>query len=320
MSQIFLFTGENAYALREEKRMWISEFVKKHGEENFLPIAVGRSLTFRALLDAISVAPFIGARRLVLLDGLPSLSKEEVAFLPRHIHPQVILLIVEPKLDKRTAVAKQFLEIAEVKEFEPLKGRALLAWVQSFLATLGSSMEPAAVTLLLELIGESQDMLAEELRKLALATSVRPIVREDVEELAVPTFEGVIWKLTDLLCAGKRSEALLYAHRYVDRGGDPYGLWAVLLGMLKNLVAVHVAQREGSARASELASDLQVHVLALRSLLPYSSRVEARDLRVFLEDAVDADIGLKTGAYRATAEAPEELLALIDRFILMAPR
>ena len=136
----------------------------------------------------------------------------------------------------------------------------------------------------------------------------------------MPTSEGIIWKLTDLLAAGKRSEALLFAHRYVDRGGEAFGLWAVLLNMLRNITAISISSGGGRVDQKQLAADLQIHPFALRSLLPYAQRFKRPLLKRFLDETVDADIALKTGAFRATDEAPQELLALIDRFILTAPQ
>lgn len=318
LPQIYLFTGENAFALREEKIRWISEFVKKHGEENLVRL-LGRGMTFRQLLDEVAVAPFIAEHRLVVIDELPSLSKEEVLDLPKRIHPQTILLFVEPKLDKRLGVHKQLRDIANVKEYMPLHGKGLHAWIVQFLAQERSVIEPAAEALLLEMFGEDQDMLSQELRKLALAVQGRAITAADVERIAMPTFEGIVWTLTDLLAAGKRSTALLYAHRYLARGGDAYGLWAILLGMLRNLVAAHAAAREGKRDLRSLAADLQIHPFALRSIQTMAARADTREIERFLNESVEADIGLKTGAYRATDEAPEELIALIDRFILSTP-
>lgn len=319
MPQLFLFTGENAFALREEKIRWISEFVKKHGEENLVRLP-GKSLTLRSLLDEVAVAPFIASRRLVLIEGLPPFSREEVQMLPGQVHPHVIVLIVEPKIDKRLASSKEFLSIAEVTEFPPLKGKALTQWIHATVQALGAQIAPDAVATLQEMAGDEQDMLVEELRKLALFAGSRPITSEDVRRLGMPTYEGVVWKLTDLLTAGRRGEALAFAHEHIERGGEPYGLWAVLLGMLKNVVAVASTLEGGRKDARAVAEELQLHPLAVRSLLPYASRIDRGELRRFLEQTVDADIALKTGGLRATEESPAELLALMDQFILTAPR
>ncbi len=318
MAQIFLFTGENTFALREEKKRWIDEFVKKHGPENFLRLS-GKEVKIRALLDEIGVAPFLAERRLVLIDGVPVFTKEEVTRIHENIHPSVILCISDPAPDRRLSAVKEFLSIANVKEFKNLPPKHLLAWIHSVVAAEGGSIQPAACDVLIELVGNEQDMLIEELRKLTLAVQGRLITTTDVEEMAMPSSEGVVWKLTDLLAAGRKTDAFLFAHRYLDRGGDAYGMWAILLGMLRNLTAISMAGSGGRVDQKQLAADLQIHPFAIRSLLPYAQRAKRPALQRFVDQTVDSDIALKTGQLRATDEAPEELLALIDRFILSCP-
>lgn len=315
---MYLLTGENSFLLREERRRWITEFCRKYGEENCGRVD-GSKTSVRDLLDEVGVQPFLAERRLVVCEGVPKSSKEEIILLESQIHPAVLLLFIEPKLDKRTAGAKQLLASADVKEFAPLKAAALSGWVHAFAQEQGVAFAPGAAALLLECIGEDQDMLAQEIRKLSLACAGKSVTKQDIEQMVIPTDEGVIWKISDLLSGGSRMEALTFARRLLDRGGDAYGLWAILLNMLKNLVAVYAAMQAGHASGKDIADAAGVHVFAVRSLQAHARRVKGKDLRTFVSWAAGADKDLKTGVYRSTEEAPQELLSLIDRFILRCP-
>jgi DNA polymerase III delta subunit len=170
-------------------------------------------------------------------------------------------------------------------------------------------------------VGEEQDLLDQEIAKLSLYASTRTgrITRADVEEIVLPTDEGIIWKMTDMISAGRKNDAFSYATRMIDRGGDPYGMWAVLLSMLKNVINVRGAAQDGGSDPKDIGQEIGLHFFAVRSLLPYARRVKEGALSRHLETTVSSDIALKTGGYKATDEAPEELLALIDRFILTCP-
>lgn len=317
MSNMFLFTGDNAFLLREERMRWVEEFVKKYGADNCVRLD-GTRMSVRDLLDDVSAMPFLAEKRLVIVDGIPKASKEEIQALEAQVHPNVILLIIAPALDKRTASAKELLNLAEVKEFKPLARAALASWMQNFVKAKGAQLKPDAATLLLEFLGDDQDLIAQELSVLILA-SKGTIDTSLIELMTIPTDEGIIWKISDLLSAGSRTEALQYAKRMLDRGGDAYGLWAILLNMLKNLVAVHAAIKAGHRSGKELADASGVHIFALRSIQPHAKRVSENSLQSFVSWAAASDRDLKTGAYRSTDEAPEELRALIDRFILKCP-
>ncbi len=314
-SAFFLFTGENLYALREEKRKWMHEFAAKHGAENLL-VLDGATAEFRALLDEISIAPFIAAKRLVVVNGMPKFAKEEVEQLAREMHPATILVICDPKPDKRLGGTKTLMSVATVKTFDPVTGAPLAEWIRGSLAANGKTISPPALTALLQRVGEDQDMLWQETQKLSLGTQADAVDVADVERLTVPSAEQEVWALTNMLAAGKRDDALLYARSLIERGEDAYGVWSILLWMLKNTVATVAAVEEGQRNPAKLASDYGVPFPSAKSLLTFAQRIKRPALEQFLDWAADADIQLKTGGYRSTQEFPQEVQALVDRFIV----
>ncbi len=318
MKQLHLFLGENSYMLREEKKRWISEFVKRHGQDNLVRLDA-QGLSIRALLDEVSVLPFLAERRLVVIDGIPTCSREEIEALSSQVHPQVIVLFCQSKIDKRLTGSKELLERAEVSEFLPLKGKQLSLWLSAYLQDRHISIQRDAQELLIDLLGNDQDLLTQEIDKLALLAAGRSITRGDVEVMTIPSDEGIVWHMTDLLCTGAKTEAARAAKRMMERGSDPYGLWAILLSHLKNVVLVHAAKEAGASSAKDIAEKTGVNVFALRSLLPYVTRVQTARLCAFLSWAVRSEKDLKTGALRATDEAPQEIQCLIDQFILTGP-
>jgi DNA polymerase-3 subunit delta len=316
-SSLQFFTGENAFALREEKRIWRDEFRKRHGPENLLSLPSQR-LTYRALLDEVSAAPFIAQKRLCIVEGVPSFTKEEVEALPAAMHPDCVLLIVDPKPDKRLAAVKALRAVATVKEFPVLAGAPLIRWLTQYVSSLGRTLTADAREALLRIAGEDQEVLSQEIDKLALYAPPGEILREHVEAIVVPSGEQEVWQLTRYLSDGSGTAALRYASGLLERGEDPYSLWNVLLWMLRTLVPVVAAVREGEREPAKIASLFKVPFPSVRGLLPLANRMHLSTLKEFVSWAADADIALKTGGYRFTKDAPQELLALIDRFILHA--
>jgi DNA polymerase III delta subunit len=263
--------------------------------------------------------PFLAEKRLVIVEGVPKSTKEEIQSLGQHIHPQTLLVFIDPKPDKRTAGVKELLASAEVKEFAPLKAAALRAWMNEYAKANGSSFAGSAAEQLVEMLGEDQDLIAQEISKLSLAAGKEPITIESIDMSVIPTDEGVVWKISDLLASGKKDDALKFAKRLIDRGGDAYGLWAILLNMLKNLTAVSAAVEAGHRSAKDIADATGTHIFAVRSLQEHAKRAKGEKLKTFLVWAADADKDLKTGVLRTTDEFPQELRSLIDRFIVSCP-
>lgn len=315
VSSLFVFTGENAFALREAKTRWIAEFIRKHGAENLLTLDP-EHLQLRQLLDEVGTAPFIGGKRLVVVRGIPKWSKEEVDRLCAAIHPDCVVLFCDPSPDRRLAGVKALLAAATVREFPRLSGKSLQPWMEQQAGVLGCTLPADARDLLVGTVGEDQDTLFLEIQKLALACTGGAITAAAVRQLAVPSGEQEVWQLTGFLGRGDTAGALRYARTLYAQGEDPFSLWNILLWMLRSLVSVSCAVAEGGTQPGSIAAKASVPFPTVRALLPLAERVDREQLRACVDWAVEADTMLKTGGHRSTAEAPQELLALVDECIL----
>lgn len=311
MSQIFLFTGENLYELRQERSRWVQEFSQKHGMENLLNTDV-KSLSFTQMLDEISVAPFIAEKRLVVVDGIPKLEKEQVALLANSIHPQVLLLFVEPKPDKRLSATKELLKIATVKTFQPLRGSALIAWLCTLASQAGSTLSTSDAEFLISLVGQDQTLLANEVTKLATFADDRPISREDIEQLVMLSTEQAVWQLMDLLGAAKQAEALQYTNTLLKRGENAHGLWSMFLWMVAQFSQVATFVLEGNTNTQDIAKSCGMHPNTARSLTALARSYTKQRLQQFIHYIAESDVLLKTGGFKATDQSPEELNAVLD--------
>lgn len=170
--------------------------------------------------------------------------------------------------------------------------------------------------MLLEMTGEDQSLLAQELRKIAIFASGRRIEENDVRTMVACASERDVWKLMDFLGAGRADEALRYVHGLLERGYSPQALWAMFLWMVSFLVELVALVEEGETNPGAIASELHAHIAGVRAILPFARRVDRPFLIQILERVLEADKGLKTGIFKAPSEAPQEILALIDQSIL----
>lgn len=313
MANVFLFTGENTYSLDAEKQHWITEFRVKHGAEN-VSILQGDKLKLRELLDEVSTAPFIAEKRLVLLRGIPKLSKEETEVFLHSVHPSVILVLADPKPDKRWASTKMILESVVIKEFPLLSPKQLEQWLTSESSRLQLQLEPPARSALLALVGENQSVLLQELEKLSLLP--QPVNADTVMSVVLPAGEQEIWKLSSLIAAGDRKGALGYIQSLLRQGEDPFSLWSILIWILRSLTSVVLALEEGHSQPAKVASLTQVPFPSVRTLQALAGKGSLQGLRTIHRRAAEAERLLKTGGYRSTGEAPQELLALIDTLVV----
>ncbi len=313
--QIFLFTGENTEELLREKTRWVQEFVSRKGESDLLVVR-SSGLTLPDLLDAVSAAPFLADKRLILVEGIPRWTAEEFARIEQSQHSQCVLVFIEPSPDGRLAGVKALQKLATVKEFAPKTGKPLRTFLQEEAKANGTAIDSAALERLIAIVGEDQAMLTQEIRKLSLFAFGRTITVQDVVLLAVPAGEQEVWELSRLLAEGDAAAALAYTKSLLARGEDAQSIWNILLWITRQFVSVWSAVQEGSGNPGDIASKLKVPFPSVRTLLPAAKRSSAQKVTQLLDSAVDDDIGLKTGLYRSTTEAPDEVLALLDLLVL----
>src|SRR3989339_337339 len=332
MENVFLFTGENEFTLRQELLRWIREFREKHGEENLSRLSAA-GLAPSAFLNEVAAAPFIADRSLVVVDVIPSFAAEEGSAGKRkgakgslgmqavlhEVHPQVIVLFVAPKPDRRLATTKELLECATVRTFAPLQGDALLRWMQEEFRQRGTAAGPEVQTLLLSLVGEDQQVLSQEIEKLSLAAGGQPLTRAHIDALVLPSAEQTIWHLLDLLGEGHPGEAVAYCRQLMRRGESAQGIWAIFLWIVTSFAAVTAAVQEGTTSIQGIMEATGVKFGAARSLLPLARTCRREALCDLLNRVTEADIRLKTGVFKSGGDSEEELAALLDRCLLSFP-
>ncbi|HRH93736.1 MAG TPA: DNA polymerase III subunit delta [Candidatus Peribacteria bacterium] len=313
-SQFFFFAGENSYALKHEIRRWKESFAAKHGPEN-LQTLLGATQTVSSLMDAVAVMPFIAERRLVLCEGVPKIDKDGLSRVLEVLHPQVIFVVYETKVDKRLGIVKDLFEKAQVKHFEPLPPAQLSAWVREYAASRGAAMGADAVRSLLGVAGDDQWMLQGEIDKLSVYAGGEITVAH-IELLCVPSGSQVVWQLTDLIGGRKSVQALQFFHKRLERGEEPYGMWVILLNMIKNIGAVRICLDAGVTDEKSISKASGVHFFGVRGLLPLARSLDRKRAKALVDWAAASDVALKTGELKYTAERPEELIALAERAIL----
>lgn len=315
-SSLFFFTGENTYQLKAELLRWKKSFKEKHGDENYVEL-VGKDVTTTELLDAVSVMPFIAEKRLILIDGIPKIEREDLEKVVEALHPQAIVAIVEPKPDKRLGIVKDIVALCQVKTFPVLETPQLLSWTKARAAECGATLLDAAARELVEAVGTDQWILDSEIRKLALFTGGADITPEHVHLLAVPSGTQVVWKLTDLIGSKRPLDALAFLRHRLERGEDPYGMWIILMNMVKNLTLVWSALEDGRHDERSISSATGLHFLAVRGLLRLAESFDQQRMKTLVDWVSGMDIALKTGGIHYTAEHQQEVVALAERTILM---
>lgn len=179
LNQVYLFTGENTYALHQQLENRKSEFVKKFGSDALFQFKSDQR-DLANIKQALYAGGLFVSKKMVIVYGVPRDTHESNA-LPadkieaffedfvknqQFLDENTILICVSYKPDKRTKAYKRFSEHCQVKDFAPFKEIQLKAFLKEQLAPLQITDQELSYFLLK--IGNDLRRLANECEKLKI--------------------------------------------------------------------------------------------------------------------------------------------------------
>ena len=315
---IHLFHGEDDFSLREELAALRSQ-LDNGGmlASNTSPLD-GRTLKAGDLLAVCATVPFLGSHRLVVVEGLLGRfesgrssgrrregkgSRESVEpwkALPAalaEMPESTVLVFVDGELSASNPLLRLLAPVAETREFEPPRQRAVPDWIRARVSKLELSISPRAVSLLAELVGNDLRTLSQELEKLGVYAEGRQIEEEDVRALVASAREASVLAMVDAVVEGRSGQAVRLLEQLRDEGASSIVALNMITRQYRNLVLAkelmlaHLSPAEIGQRLG-IRSDF-----ALRKVIDQSRRYSMPQLERAFARLLETDAAIKRGIY-----------------------
>lgn len=292
---------DSLLAERALEALLLRELGPNRGPES-VQVLRGEESSWTKVLDAARTRSLFAERRALVVRGAEGLkgSDDEV---PRYLadpNPDVLLVLLAPKPDKRKTVWKRLIEAAEVHGAEALKGRALRAFVVDELKRRKLQLSDDGLDELLERVGQDLRRLMGELDKLQsyLGDGAR-LSADDVAAVLGRGLARPFYRLGDLLWERRGVELLEFVQELLDDGESGILILAALHRALRQVQMARALQGQRGGRESLVA---RTRVLPFKAgdLLEAARRYSEADLERALRALGEADKRLKTGV-EATA-------------------
>ena len=174
---------------------------------------------------SIETLPMMVERRVVLIrnahifEGGAAYTGLEKVF--EDIPDTVTVIVQEEKVDKRSKVYKAIAKNGQVFELNRLEEGPLISWVAYLFRKAGVTVGRNEIAYLLSLTGNDMSRIESETGKLLSYVKEKGVCRrEDIDAIVSPTIEARIFKMTDQLGAGRRSDAY-QSYRDLLAAGEP---------------------------------------------------------------------------------------------------
>lgn len=283
---ITVLTGDNSFEINRAIGQIIDGF--NGGAERI----DGSELDLKQLPDLLMGATLFAEQRLVIIKHLSENKSVWMVFgdwLGR-VSSDVHLVLIEPKLDKRTVTYKDLQKAAQVTEYKAWTDRDTAKaeqWVVDEMTAMGKDIDRQSAQALVRRVGVEQWTLYQALQKLAVLDAITP--ESIAEHIEANPAENVF----DLFESALKGNAVKVKQMIetLSLGEDPFRLFGLLSGQAFQLAALVAAEDRSS---SEVAKDIGVHPYGLSKLAPHVRRLGRHGAKKVVAAFAEADAAMKT--------------------------
>lgn len=261
-----------------------------------------RTASREELNRAVNAMPFLGEKRLVFIANPFYCSKEAkereqfIAFLQNAPASTMVVIheVVENRDIKKHWLVKRA-EKGDLRSEACIQPRAwdMPGWIVKEAQRQKGAIEPAAATVLAEMVGEDTRSAAQEITKLLIhAGGGHPITVAEVQAVSIVSAQGNVFDLVDAMASGRGREAQAMLHRLLE-DEDALALWGMVIRQFRLLL---LAREVIEARGSVLDAQTSIHEAAysIQKAYEQAKRYQMATLEKIYHRLLEMDEAAKT--------------------------
>ncbi len=291
--------GEDTYLAEEALETVLAAAVGEERQES-LRVLYGDETKWEQVLGVARTGSLFAPRRAIVVRRADQLKGDEEAVTEYAADPapDVTLVLVAAKPDRRRNPWKKLLPKITVHDATPKKGRALRAHVEEELRGRGLRLAPDALNELIAEVGQDLRRLMGEVDKLeAFAGGRRDISADDVAAVLGRGLGQPLYLLSDAFAGRDTVTSLELLERLLGDGEEGLRILSALHRSARQVRGA-LAMREARAPRAEIGAKLLPPHMQFKvdALLEASRRWSDADLRRGLAALGRADRRMKRGA------------------------
>lgn len=282
---ITTLSGDNFYLIKRRLDELVDKFTAEHGELAVQKIDAEEAEA-PAILEAIQSLPFLASRKLVVLRNLNANkpAAERIEQIIDSAGDGTDVIFYEPSPDKRTVFYKVLKSRTGLEEYNEPDVHGLVKWLGQEAERLGGKIRPADANYLVERVGPSQELLANELEK--LLTYQPNITRENIDTLTVKNPQSKVFDLLDATFSGNKKKAL---ELYDEQRAQKVEPQAIIAMMAWQLDLIALAMYGKGKDANRIAKDAGVSPYPVIKAQRLAAKLDETKLKQMVRQALEID-------------------------------
>lgn len=260
-SPAYFLYADDPYVLKEASRAAAKEVPEDERDFSFHVFdldGVEETPSLEQIVDVLNTVPFMGEKRMVVIENLQELPKKGMEPLENYIEnpsPSAVLILLHkgaPKAQFRDVMKK-------VKAMSlDIRPQDLSLWVREKALQKGLEMTDEAVEYLLGAAGPDVGIISAELEKFSLIGKSRVEAR-DIRGIVRGSIDCDVFDLVDAL--GKRDADMVFrVARSLQETHEPYGLLGAINWHYNRMYARDTARAAHYDRVFELLNEADLRI------------------------------------------------------------
>ena len=260
LGTLYVFHGEETY-LRDYYLGQMKQKLLPAGMEEFnLHTLNGKEFDVKTLGQMVDCLPMMSQRTLIVVndydlfqgdkEGLMEVLKD----LPDYVCLVFVYDLIAYKADARTKLAGLLKEKGLVVAFNRQEQGDLVDWIARRFKALDHDISTEDAKYLIFLCGDLMNTLISEIGKIGAYASHRRVTRGDIDAVATPQLDAVVFQMTDAIAAGNFDQAAAVLGDLLHMQEAPIKLLSVLGKQMRQLYTARLAleERRGAKYLMEL--------------------------------------------------------------------
>ena len=263
----------------------------------------GEDVEARAVFDELRTLPFLGDRRVVLLEKADKFIEQHKDLLSSYTDSPAskgTLILLMNKLDARTKLAKALAKWNSVVDCQRLYERQIPGWISQRVQSHGKRIAPRAAQVLGEYVGTDLGQLSSQIEKVVTYVGEREQIDvDDVVVLADTDRTRTIFELTECIGRKDTQKALTVLNQFTQTGDEATYVVTMLAWQLRRLwktkrVCAQEAGADGHALTDKVLKAVGGARFFIQDLIHQARAFSETDLLQRYRMLLDCDIRLKT--------------------------
>mgnify|MGYP000055485883 FL=1 len=259
IGSLYVFHGEESY-LRDFYLGKMRQKLLPAGMEEFnLHTLTGKEFDVKKLQEMVDCLPMMSERTLIVVNDYDLYKGDKeglirvLSDLPEYVCLVFVYDLIEYKADARTKLAGLLKGRGSVVPFNRQGQNDLVDWISRRFRALDHDIGTEDAKYLMFLCGDLMNGLISEIGKIGAYAKGHRVTRADIDAVATPQLDAVVFQMTDAIAAGNFDRAASVLGDLFHMQEAPIKLLAVLGKQIRQLYSARLAleHRKGTAYLME---------------------------------------------------------------------